>query len=139
MNGGSTLDDSAHGSASEPLLAHSQNPKADGDAVGTRFSLRLWKSIHDYFAAKKPNPEYMLFLALVFGITCGVVAFVYDTYFEAILTLVWEVKPILTVLLSLQHCFLSSRASVRSVVVPFTWFYLNSAETLINMDLACLL
>lgn len=33
----------------------------------------------------------MLFLALVFGVSSGVVAFVYDTYFEAILKLVWEV------------------------------------------------
>ena len=33
----------------------------------------------------------MLFLSLAFGVSSGVVAFVYDTYFEAILTLVWEV------------------------------------------------
>lgn len=86
-------DDSAHGSVSEPLLAHSHIPKSEEDADRKRLSLRALQSIHDYFAAKKPTPEYMLFLALVFGVACGVVAFVYDTYFEAILTLVWEVRP----------------------------------------------
>ncbi|CAL8470569.1 g10111 [Coccomyxa elongata] len=35
----------------------------------------------------------MLFLALVFGVSSGIVAFVYDTYFEAILRVVWEVMP----------------------------------------------
>lgn len=34
----------------------------------------------------------MLFLSFVFGVSSGVVAFIYDTYFEAILTLVWEVR-----------------------------------------------
>ncbi len=34
----------------------------------------------------------MLFLALVFGVSSGIVAFVYDTYFEAILKVVWEVS-----------------------------------------------
>ena len=83
-------DDSAHGPASEPLLQHSQDPK-DGEAEPKRLSLRSLSSIPEYFGRKSPTPGYMLFLALVFGVSSGVVAFVYDTYFEAILKLVWEV------------------------------------------------
>ncbi len=91
MNGRSALahDDSAHGPASEPLL-HSQHSK-DEDEEPKRLSLRSLRSVHDYFAKKKTTPDYMLFLALVFGVSSGIVAFVYDTYFEAILKLVWEV------------------------------------------------
>ena len=46
----------------------------------------------NYFANHPPTVGYMLFLSLVFGVSSGVVAFVYDTYFEAILKLVWEVR-----------------------------------------------
>lgn len=89
-----THDDSAHGSSSEPLLQQSENPKHE-DPQGKRFSMRSFSSMHEYFTAKShaPTPGYMLFLALVFGVSSGVVAFIYDTYFEAILKLVWEVRP----------------------------------------------
>lgn len=93
MNGRSPLahDDSAHGPSSEPLLQHSQYPK-HGNAEAKGLSLRSFSSIRDYFAHKPPTPGYMLFLALVFGVSSGIVAFVYDTYFEAILKVVWEVS-----------------------------------------------
>ena len=52
---------------------------------------RQWSRMTRYFANHPPTVGYMLFLSLAFGVSSGVVAFVYDTYFEAILTLVWEV------------------------------------------------
>ena len=93
MNGRSPLaqDDSAHGPSSEPLLQHSQYPKHKNEEA-KRLSLRSLSSIRDYFSHKPPTPGYMLFLALVFGVSSGIVAFVYDTYFEAILKVVWEVS-----------------------------------------------
>ena len=42
--------------------------------------------------ATVPN---MLFLALVFGIVSGVVAWLYSLYFEGLLELVWKVSPAL--------------------------------------------
>lgn len=109
MNGRSPLahDDSAHGPSSEPLLHHSYNPK-DEDAGAKRLSLRSLSSIRDYFAQKAPTPGYMLFLALVFGVSSGIVAFVYDTYFEAILKLVWEVSS--------AYCLHRSRLHVKSTL-----------------------
>lgn len=93
MNGRSPLahDDSAHGPSAEPLLQHSHYPK-DRNEEAKRLSLRSFSSIREYFAHKTPTPGYMLFLALVFGVSSGIVAFVYDTYFEAILNVVWEVS-----------------------------------------------
>lgn len=88
-------DDTAHGSASEPLLAHRskkvEEPPSKGWFVGRIDRIR------DHFAAKEATPELWLFLALVFGISSGLVAFVYDQYFEALLTLFWEVITCLDV------------------------------------------
>ena len=42
---------------------------------------------------EKPDHITMLALALLFGIIAGVVAFVYNSYFEGLLTLTWELVP----------------------------------------------
>ncbi|KAK9821879.1 hypothetical protein WJX74_008487 [Apatococcus lobatus] len=42
---------------------------------------------------EKPDHVTMLALALLFGIIAGVVAFVYNSYFEFLLTLTWEWVP----------------------------------------------
>ena len=84
-------DDTAHGSASEPLLGHHLGPKGK-EHPGKRPFLDRIDRIRDHFAAKEATPELWLFLALVFGISSGIVAFVYDQYFEALLTLFWEVN-----------------------------------------------
>ena len=90
-------DDSAHGAGSmrEPLLQpEGGNPKKGtaGDAHPRHCITRQWCRVTNYFANHPPTVGYMLFLSLVFGVSSGVVAFVYDTYFEAILKLVWEVR-----------------------------------------------
>ncbi len=89
-------DDSAHGASSmrEPLLQQeTRNPKkgVTEDAPPKHYIARKWCKMTKYFANHPPTVGYMLFLSLVFGVSSGVVAFIYDTYFEAILTLVWEV------------------------------------------------
>lgn len=42
---------------------------------------------------EKPDHVTMLALALLFGVIAGVVAFVYNSYFEGLLTLTWELVP----------------------------------------------
>ena len=89
-------DDSAHGSdyMREPLLQpEAGNPKkgVTEEAPPKHFIARKWRPWKEYFANHPPTVGYMLFLSLVFGVSSGVVAFIYDTYFEAILKLVWEV------------------------------------------------
>ena len=93
-------DDSAHGSSSmnEPLLQQEAgNPKKGslGDAHSKHYIARQWRRMTTYFANHPPTVGYMLFLSLVFGVSSGVVAFIYDTYFEAILKLIWEVRSLL--------------------------------------------
>ena len=87
-------DDSAHGasSMSEPLLSRKAGNPREGDPAPKHYLLRQWARMTEYFANHPPTVGYMLFLSFVFGISSGIVAFVYDTYFEAILTLVWEVS-----------------------------------------------
>lgn len=85
-------DDSAHGRTSEPLLAHHLGAKGE-ESASKGFFLNRIDRIRDHFAAKEATPELWLFLALVFGISSGLVAFVYDQYFEALLKLFWEVTP----------------------------------------------
>lgn len=90
-------DDSAHGASSmrEPLLQpQAENPKKGitREAQPKHCITRQWCRMKNYFANHPPTVGYMLFLSLVFGVSSGVVAFVYDTYFEAILKLVWEVR-----------------------------------------------
>ena len=89
-------DDSAHGSNSmnQPLLERdaAQNP-TKGEPAPLSHMHWQWSRMTRYFANHPPTVGYMLFLSLAFGVSSGVVAFVYDTYFEAILTLVWEVRP----------------------------------------------
>ena len=87
-------DDSAHGGSSmhQPLLQRNaaQSPTKE-ESVPQSQMHRQWSRMTRYFANHPPTVGYMLFLSLAFGVSSGVVAFVYDTYFEAILTLVWEV------------------------------------------------
>ena len=100
MNGrrrSDTQDDSAHGidSMREPLLqTEAENPKKgpSGNTASKHYITQQWCRMTTYFANHPPTVGYMLFLSFVFGVSSGVVAFVYDTYFEAILTLVWEVR-----------------------------------------------
>ena len=79
------------GAMSEPLLAHHSNPKLDAPPRKP-LNLRSLTSIREYFEGLDATPGYWLFLALVFGVSSGVVAFIYDQYFEALLKLVWEVQ-----------------------------------------------
>ena len=75
----------------EPLLQEEgQNPKK-GEPGPKHCITQQWSRMTEYFANHPPTVGYMLFLSLVFGVSSGIVAFIYDTYFEAILTLVWEV------------------------------------------------
>lgn len=79
----------------EPLLQQEAgNPKkgVTGDVHSEHYIARQWRRMTTYFANHPPTVGYMLFLSLVFGVSSGVVAFIYDTYFEAILKLVWEVR-----------------------------------------------
>ncbi len=80
----------------EPLLQQEiGNPKkgVTEDEHPKHYIARKWCKMTKYFANHPPTVGYMLFLSLVFGVSSGVVAFIYDTYFEAILKLVWEVRP----------------------------------------------
>jgi hypothetical protein len=97
-------EDTAHNGAAEPLLAHHSNPKLDAPPRKP-LSLRSLASIREYFEGLDATPGYWLFLALVFGVSSGVVAFVYDQYFEAILKLVWEVSAFCTSYRA-WHCML---------------------------------
>lgn len=72
------------------MRGEGQNPKK-GEPGPKHCITRQWSRMTEYFANHPPTVGYMLFLSLVFGVSSGIVAFVYDTYFEAILTLVWEV------------------------------------------------
>ena len=73
-------------SIKEPLLKNLSDPP-----VPERWKRRL-KPLQKYMKDHDTSPVTWLGLAVFFGILCGIVAFVYSTYFNALLWLVWQVS-----------------------------------------------
>lgn len=127
-------DDSAHGGSSinQPLLQRNaaQSPTKE-ESVPQSQMHRQWSRMTRYFANHPPTVGYMLFLSLAFGVSSGVVAFVYDTYFEAILTLVWEVIPEHGITPLFNH--LNSSTSWFPSLAKVAWVYTLFMATLMGL------
>ncbi len=87
-------------STEEPLLSGDKPNGAAGLLRSKSLQVRIQQLKE---RLEKPDHVTMLALALLFGVIAGVVAFVYNTYFEGLLWIVWEVIPEKLVQPTLQH------------------------------------
>ena len=77
-----------------PLLQKGSDPVHPNWAV-SRFKA-CFATTRKKWADSPANVPNMLFLALVFGVVSGLVAWLYSLYFEGLLELVWKVSLVLS-------------------------------------------